>query len=107
MKYILFFLAVLSFSCKQPVKHIQDQEPLIIHDTILVSPDAIEVPDSNDIYISNDELISVLNKTIDSLRTKLTVANYKLENIRHYLAIVTKNKSQEKFLKGWIRRVVE
>jgi hypothetical protein len=102
MKYILVFLLIVGFGCK-PVK----QNPVIIHDTILVPAPVVESKPVDNIYLSNDQLITVLNKTIDSLKTKLTVANYKIENIKHYLAIVTKNKSQEKFLKGWIRRVVE
>ena len=42
----------------------------------------------------------------DSLRTKLFVANYKLERIKQYDSIVIRNSNQAKFFRGWVRRVI-
>jgi hypothetical protein len=47
-----------------------------------------------------------LQHTIDSLRTKLFIANYKLERVKYYLNITIKDPSQTKFLKGWIKRAI-
>lgn len=65
-----------------------------------------------------DEQISVLRDSlkrlsvvkrdnVDSLKTALFQANYKVEKCRYYVKICMRNKSQDKFLKGWIRRAVE
>lgn len=41
------------------------------------------------------------------LKTKFFIASYKIEKVRYYLNICLKNKSQDKFLKGWVRRAIE
>lgn len=43
---------------------------------------------------------------IDSLKTNLFLANYKIEKVKYYLKICYKNPSQDKFLKGWVTRAV-
>jgi hypothetical protein len=48
-----------------------------------------------------------LNLTIDSLKKKLFVAKFKVERVQYYLDIVEKKPSQQKFLRGWIKRAVE
>jgi hypothetical protein len=48
-----------------------------------------------------------LNYTIDSLKKKLFVAKFKVERVQYYLDIVEKKPSQQKFLRGWIKRAVE
>lgn len=42
----------------------------------------------------------------DSLKTAIFLANYKIEKVRFYLNICLKKPSQDKFLKGWIRRAI-
>lgn len=51
----------------------------------------------------------VLKSKNDTLKTHLFVSNYKVERVRYYLNICLKDKtgSQDKFLKGWIRRAIE
>lgn len=44
---------------------------------------------------------------IDSLRTKLFIANYKIERVRYYNKICIHNPKQTKFLTGWILRAVQ
>lgn len=51
--------------------------------------------------------ILFFHKQNDSLRTRLFLVNYKVEKVKFYLNLCTKNSSQDKFLKGWIRRAVE
>lgn len=48
-----------------------------------------------------------LKRQNDSLKTKLFVANYKVERVRYYLKIAIKNPSQTKFLKSWISRAIQ
>ncbi len=61
-----------------------------------------------------DSLVLELNKNIyafakqrDSLKTKLFLAQYKIEKVKYYLSIVDRKPSQIKYLKGWVRRAVE
>jgi hypothetical protein len=42
----------------------------------------------------------------DSVTADLFLSNYKVEKVRYYLNICLKNKTQDKFLKGWIRRAI-
>lgn len=48
-----------------------------------------------------------LKKENDSLRSKLFLANYKVEKVRFYLNLTIKNPSQTKFLKGWVKRAIQ
>jgi hypothetical protein len=43
----------------------------------------------------------------DSLRTKYFLAQYKVENVRNYIKIVERNKSQKVFFFGWVKRAVK
>lgn len=54
-----------------------------------------------------DSIIFYQKKINDSLRTKLFLANFKIQKVKKYLNICIKNPTQDKFLKGWIRRAVE
>lgn len=51
----------------------------------------------------------ILKAKNDTLKTHLFVSNYKVERVRYYLNICLKDQtgSQDKFLKGWIRRAIE
>jgi len=46
-------------------------------------------------------------KRLDSAISAMQIANFKLERIRYYLNITLKNPTQDKFLKGWVRRAIE
>ncbi len=41
---------------------------------------------------------------VDSLKTALFRANYRISRVKYHLNICLKNKSQDVFLKGWIAR---
>lgn len=55
------------------------------------------------VYYKSDSLIHV----IDSLKSKLFLANYKVEKVKFYVKIVDRKPNQIKFLKGWINRAVQ
>ncbi|MBC7845557.1 MAG: hypothetical protein H7Y10_03595 [Flavobacterium sp.] len=69
-------------------------EKLFITDTISVSNEIFEH--------KYDSLLRVVKKKNDSL----FLERYKIERIKYYNKIVQKNKTQLKFLSGWINRVV-
>jgi hypothetical protein len=48
-----------------------------------------------------------LSHIIDSLKTKLFLAEYKVEKVKFYTKIVDRKPSQLKFYKGWIKRAVK
>jgi hypothetical protein len=50
--------------------------------------------------------VDSLQHTIDSLSSKLFLAEYKIQRVKYYLNIAIKNPSQTKFLKGWIKRAI-
>ena len=43
---------------------------------------------------------------IDSLKTELFLSKFTIEKVKFYVEICLKKPSQDKFLKGWIRRTV-
>jgi len=65
--------------------------------------DTFYLPVSNQVFEKkHDSLIIVIKKKNDSL----FIERYKIERIKYYNKIVQKNKTQLKFLSGWINRVV-
>ncbi len=57
--------------------------------------------------IKRPVLIKENKRQTDSLRSALQVARFKLERVRFYLNICLRNPTQDRFLKGWIRRAIE
>jgi hypothetical protein len=72
--------------------------------------------DTTSLKIKNDSLLLVidslqvkdtlLSHKYDSVRTSLYNSNFKIERVKYYLNICLKNPTQDKFLKGWIKRTV-
>lgn len=65
------------------------------------------VPENDD-NVGIDSLIydnCHLNNVVDSLKTELFVAKYKLERIKYYNDIAAKGNNL-KYLRGWINRVL-
>lgn len=54
----------------------------------------------------NDSLV-IMGRMNDTLSSQLFLSNYKIEKVKFYLAICLRDKTQDKFLKGWVRRAVE
>jgi hypothetical protein len=71
-------------------------EPVIIHDTVLVHDTIVDSK-------KYDSLLVVIKKKNDSL----FIERFRLERVKYYNKIVQKNKSQLKFLSGWINRAVQ
>jgi hypothetical protein len=96
MKYLI--IAILLFSCQSKPAIVQP--PAAIHDTVPPVKIIHDTLPAQVIIVDN-------RKTIDSLKTALMVANYKLWRVRYYTGIVDRNPSQLKFYKGWINRAVQ
>lgn len=82
-----------------PLAAHQCPEPIIVHDTV-VFRDTIVVEVVSKSY---DSLLAVIKKKNDSL----FLERFRLERVKYYNNIVKKNKSQLKFLSGWISRAVQ
>jgi len=104
MRTIALLLAIsIMFSCNQ-------KKPCPAYPDI-IRVDTVEVP----VPVSSADLSTIdfrsyqdsIVKVIDTLKTNLFISEYKVEKVKYYLSIVLRNPSQEKFLKGWIRRAVE
>lgn len=70
----------------------------------------VEVIDSlkeeiQNILIENETYKSALNNS-DSIKVENFILKYKINRIKQYDSIVIRNKSQSKYFRGWVRRVV-
>jgi hypothetical protein len=50
---------------------------------------------------------TISKKTLDSLTDELYSVKYKVERVRYYLNICLRKPSQDRFLKGWIKRAIQ
>lgn len=103
MKTVLpCLLIVLVFAC---VKHpVEGNHAHNTTDTIYINLSEIE---KDSIIQQHKVIVDSLQELNDSLNAKLFVANYKLERVRYYCNVVDKKPTNIKYLKGWIRRVLE
>lgn len=83
-----------------PVK--EDVEPIVIERFIPINNTDSIVHEVN----NTKHIIDSLSARCDSLTGELQVATYKLERIRYYNDIAKKG-NNIKFLRGWIRRVLD
>lgn len=110
MKNLAMLFVFFLVSCTPKIKVTEPKlSDSIVSDSILCIPDTLIIndtvylPASNQVFEKKyDSLIVVVNKKNDSL----FVERYKIERIKYYNKIVQKNKTQLKFLSGWINRVV-
>lgn len=94
--------AAIFFACCANTPVEGEHKPIIIERYI-----PIESTDSIIHKVNNTKhIIDSLTHRCDSLTGELQVANYKLERIRYYNDIAKKGNNL-KFLRGWIRRVLD
>lgn len=69
------------------------------------------IPDTGNIATAYPVVLTQVdtacNRENDSLRTALFQAQFKVNKVRYYLKICLRNPSQDKFLKGWIKRAIQ
>jgi hypothetical protein len=107
MKKLLFY-ACLVASCQQPVSNSRRnplQNPPVVAQ---VPADSIPInsAEPGPVLIYPDGRMQQITFNCDSLKTELLLAQYKLNRVSFYLNICLKKPSQDKFLKGWIRRAI-
>jgi len=109
MKNLAMLLIIFLVSCtpKSNITNAVIRDTIVRDSIVLCFPDTIIKTDtirmSNDIFEKKyDSLLFVVKKKNDSL----FIERYKIERIRYYNKIVQKNKTQLKFLSGWINRVI-
>lgn len=106
MSKILLSIAVLSFSLAQCVTKTnptaENAAPVVIYDTIKIEV-AAPCPPCEDFSLVMDSIAFVNRRLADSLLHKKLI----ISNVQYYLNICLKNPSQDKFLKGWIKRAVQ
>lgn len=84
--------------------------PLMATDTagtVLTAPVAVLVnvpcPSIDSLFTERMEL----KRERDSLKTELFLAQFTVTRVRYYLDICLRNPTQDKFLKGWIKRAIQ
>jgi hypothetical protein len=112
----LFILLILfsAFSCKHP-KSLDQAFGVSSATNVIIRLDSVKLKqETAKQQRTYDSLLKRVNKGIDSLkrendslRIKLFLANYKVEKVRFYIKICMNKPSQDKFLKGWVRRAIE
>lgn len=101
---LLLLCALALISCKtNPVKEPIEPQTQILWDTVYIeTTDTVYLP-----FDSVEHQLGIAIRQRDSLSNLLFIDRYKLEKIRFYLNITLRDRSQDKFLKGWIRRALE
>lgn len=108
----MFFVTVFFAFCSnspgtQPtVKYIEPQKTICdeLGQRVFNCDSALNVRDEQ-LTAARDSL-KLMALQNDSLKADLFLSNFKVEKVRYYLNICLKNKTQDKFLKGWIRRAI-
>lgn len=77
--------------------------PVVIHDTVYVPTAPIVIPCNLD---SLRKVTDSLATAADTLADRLLLARLQLRNVKYYMTLAAKP-SQQKFLLGWLRRVVK
>ena len=98
--FILVFVFVIIFGCTVTTK----KDKVVIYDTVSVF-DTIPVLTCDAMFPDTFFIPCGHEGLIDTLSARLFRAEYKIERVKYYLNLA-QNKSQEQFLKGWIKRSI-
>ena len=115
---MLFFSVALLLGCNALApsvsSHVASPCPpaMVLYDTIRVPDTQCQILlEQTTIERDSFALIAgngiALEKRNDSLYSALLVANFKLERVAYYTAIVGRNPSQIKYLRGWNLRALK
>lgn len=99
--FALLFTVLLSCERKktEPI-YIQAEKPCTCEDSV-----RIEMLEGRIGVLENQ--VAARKMELDSVKSKLFIESYKVERVKYYLNICLRNPSQDKFLKGWVRRAIE
>lgn len=109
MKYFIILIAfALAFSCvSSPKVDCSKKDERIKSDSIALVNKTTE---NHKLFSINAELrdsLVALRTGVDTIKTQLFLSNFKVEKVRYYLKIVSRDRTQETFLRGWVTRAVE
>lgn len=111
MKYLMIlFLSIIMVSCSsqvQPtVKYIEPIKtiPQELGQRVFECDSTLTILEIRIVQLQDSLKLYQLKN--DTLKTQLFLSNYKIEKVRFYLNICLKKPSNDKFLKGWIRRAI-
>lgn len=110
MKNLVLLIAIpcMLFSCKPNCPETKIPDPVIVKDTVYVDLEYKAKNDSLELVISKMQFqkdsIDLLN---NRLATELMNERLVIQNAKYYVNIVNKNRSQEKFLLGWMNRALK
>lgn len=81
-------------------------DPVVIRDTVYIPGPTriVQMPCSYDSMIRRYDSLRIV---ADTVARRLLHSRLIISNVRYYLNITLRNPSQDKFLKGWIRRALE
>lgn len=104
MKTLVIITLLLFAACSAKTLEKRATEPMV--DVVVYKHDTLYLP-GQVVYVDTfkrrcDSLVIVA----DTFAKQLLHARLVLSNVKYYLNICIKNPSQDKFLKGWIRRAV-
>jgi hypothetical protein len=97
--YIIIALLLSIVACNTP-----KQQPAVLTKTDTVYLPTRIVCDT--FYTTIIERDTVFIAKNDSLVRRLNTATYRLARVKHYVRICNRNPSQDKFLRGWLNRVI-
>lgn len=109
MKKILPLLMLFTclVSCKTPCPDLSIPAPLVLKDTVVLDFDYKAKNDSLSIVILKlEQTVTDQNEINRKLASELLNERLVIENAKYYVNIVNKNRSQEKFLLGWMNRAL-
>jgi|SRR5690606_31493468 len=103
---LLMLFACLA-SCKTPCPDVSIPAHLVIKDTVVLDFDYKAKNDSLSIVILKlEQTVTDQNEINRKLASELLNERLVIENAKYYVNIVNKNRSQEKFLLGWMNRAL-
>lgn len=111
MKTLIIFSCILLSSCLEfnngSVVLSEKATEIHIQDSLKIEKSIMLYDSLNKIYIDCELRCAMKDNRIRGLRDTLFFQSAQLSNVKKYLNICLKNPTQDKFLKGWIRRAIE
>lgn len=120
-KIIAFlFLIIMAIGCDAPKETVSNETTGTFYTDTFYKPAPMQQELNTRVFVCDSTLnardiqivalrdsMAKLKATKDSLGDQLFIAKYKLERVKYYVSICMKNPTNDKFLKGWVRRATE
>lgn len=107
MKNLFIILVILLTSCKGVECDYSTYQKQHTEDSLQIIKLVTEKDSINKAYLDCELRSSTKDQRIRSIADTLFLYKARVANVRKYLNICLKNPTQDKFLKGWVRRALE